>query len=68
MTRLNQPPSPDILGRTTTSTPAKPMMAAIQRSLRMGSPKNQAAAQHDEDRPGKANGRHVPPKGFWARR
>ena len=43
MTKLNQPPSPDILGKTTTSTPVKPMMAAIQRSLRMGSPKNQAA-------------------------
>ena len=43
MTKLYQPPLPDKLGATTTTTPAKPIAAAIQRSLRMGSPKNQAA-------------------------
>ena len=43
MTRLYQPPVPVSLGKTTTNTPAKPMPAAIQRSLRMGSPKNHAA-------------------------
>jgi len=43
MTKLYQPPAPDKLGTTTTKTPAKPMIAAIHRSLRMGSPKNHAA-------------------------
>ena len=43
MTKLYQPPVPDKLGTTTTKTPAKPIAAAIHRSLRMGSPKNHAA-------------------------
>ena len=43
ITKLYQPPEPVRLGTTTTSTPKNPMPAAIQRSLRMGSPKNQAA-------------------------
>ena len=43
ITRVYQPASPVSLGATTTNTPEKPMSAAIQRSRRMGSPKNQAA-------------------------
>ena len=43
MTKLYHPPVPDKFGKTTTNTPAKPIPAAIQRSLRIGSPKNHAA-------------------------
>ena len=37
MTRLYTPPAPDSLGPTTITTPTKPMVAASQRSQRIGS-------------------------------